>query len=280
MKFSTYISVALALFLFVFSFHSVQAQAGGTYGCTISEDSVGIRHCVPFGPPANEYTCDVAAGYDAGGKCGDIEQNPPWFPADCMAQVFPCELKNPPTPSGSPGPSPIAVPHQCNSTGVCTPCVDPQNQDCNFSSYEECAVACQDGGTKWGCTPTGCAPLPNGQYSSQVQCFQNCGAVENKSTFQGSCGNGTGIDTAIGCIPINTFQRISGFFISWGLGIGGGIAFLTLIVGAFLFITSNGNPEQLNQAKEILFSAVSAIFVLAFAVLIFRVIGMNVLGLF
>lgn len=141
---------------------------------------------------------------------------------------------------------------------------------------------------KCGIVNSPCCPKENsGGFpvcaNSAMECTSSgiCQSINTKLTrFEGACAGGTGIDTAIGCIPIDTFEKLAIFFISWGLGIGGGIAFFALIAGSFMVISSGGDLEKLKQGKEIVFSAISGVIVLAFAVFLFRLIGVNVLGLF
>jgi len=90
----------------------------------------------------------------------------------------------------------------------------------------------------------------------------------------------TEIETAIGCVPFDLPQRTAAFFLSWGLGIGGGLAFLTLLYAGFLFATSTGDPKKLDEAKGIFISAISGILFLVFSVFLLRFIGVSVLGLF
>ncbi|MBI2020607.1 hypothetical protein HYS94_04265, partial [Candidatus Daviesbacteria bacterium] len=73
-----------------------------------------------------------------------------------------------------------------------------------------------------------------------------------------SCSNdpkNPGIQTAIGCIhtsPVGFTRDLLRFV----LGIGGGLAFLMMLLGAFQMLTSAGNPETLAAGRERLTSAV------------------------
>jgi hypothetical protein len=251
-----------------------EVNAQGTYGCTAALDPTGsFNICIPM-PPGTMNSCDTANGYDVGDECA---MAPDQMTVDgCQSRTFTCVSTNQP-------PDTAPVPHQCNTTGVCTPCADPQHQDCNFGSYDSCFSVCQSGGTHWACGLNGCEPQKDGQYSSQVQCFSNCGAVEQH--FTGGCnttgGKGDdGVLTAVGCIPINLLDRLTSFFLVWLLGIGGGVAFLTFLVAGFQIITSSGDPSKLANAKSLLMSSISGIILLVFSIFLLRVIGVNVLGLF
>ncbi|MCJ7805259.1 hypothetical protein MUP46_01305 [Patescibacteria group bacterium] len=94
-----------------------------------------------------------------------------------------------------------------------------------------------------------------------------------------TCNNGDGINTAIGCIPINDTNAFVGFILRWAIGIGGGIAFLLIIYAGFMIMTSSGNPERLKAGQELLTSAIAGIIMLIFSIFILRVIGIDILKL-
>lgn len=94
-----------------------------------------------------------------------------------------------------------------------------------------------------------------------------------------TCGGGTGINTAIGCIPIGDTNAFIGFILRWAIGIGGGIAFLLILYAGFMIMSSSGNPERLKAGQELMTSAIAGIIMLIFSVFILRVIGVDILGL-
>jgi hypothetical protein len=63
------------------------------------------------------------------------------------------------------------------------------------------------------------------------------------------------------------------------VGIGGGIAFLLIIYGGFLVMTSTGDPKRLQAGQELLTSAIGGLILLILSMFILNVIGINVLGL-
>ena len=94
---------------------------------------------------------------------------------------------------------------------------------------------------------------------------------------------GWGIKTAIGCIPISeNFLDKAGpmrpitFLLKWGIGVGGGIAFLLIVYAGFQIMTSQGNPDRLKGGQELLTSAIAGIILLIFSAFILRVIGVNI----
>jgi hypothetical protein len=87
------------------------------------------------------------------------------------------------------------------------------------------------------------------------------------------------VNTAIGCIPFGNPGAFAGFFLGWGVGIGGGIAFLLIVYAGFMIMSSSGNPERLKAGQELLTSAIGGLILIIFAVFILRVIGVNILGI-
>ncbi len=274
-----HLAIGIASFLVLLSLSLSGVSAQGTYKCTAQLDPTGsVYICVPMGS-GSSYTCDTAGGYDVGNECAMAPQD--MTVSACQNRPpFTCIQTNPT------GPTPAPVRHQCNSNGTCTPCADPQNQDCTFDTRADCSAICQSGGTHWACGVAGCEPQKNGQYSSQTQCFNNCGAVDRG--FDGGCNtktgkaqkSGDGVQTAIGCIPINVLDRLTSFFLVWLLGIGGGFTFFMFLLAGFKILTSSGEPAKLTEGKSLLTSAVSGLILIIFSIFLLRVIGVNILGLF
>ena len=86
------------------------------------------------------------------------------------------------------------------------------------------------------------------------------------------------VNTAIGCIPTDPSAFI-GKFLSLGIGMAGGIAFLLILFGGFQIMTSTGNPEQLNEGRELVGSAVTGLLLIIFSLFLLRLIGYNILGI-
>lgn len=110
-------------------------------------------------------------------------------------------------------------------------------------------------------------------------CVRGTGGTESEAPDP-TCNAGNGINTAIGCIPINDTNAFIGFILRWAIGIGGGIAFLLIVYAAFMIMTSRGNPERLKAGQELLTSAIAGLIMLIFSIFILRVIGVNILGIF
>lgn len=88
--------------------------------------------------------------------------------------------------------------------------------------------------------------------------------------------NGDGIKTAIGCVPTDPKTLINGL-LKVGAGAGGGISLLLMIAGAFQMITSAGDQNRLQAAREQFTNAVIGLLFILFSVLLLRIIGVDIL---
>lgn len=268
--------VFLATFIFLLRVQPVTAQS---YGCAVSVRPGGnLADCVPFGSCPDGYQipttnqCAVDCPTDTPGSgCMNVD--------GCGAQSYACVPITPPQTDSR---------CKLETTGVCTSCTIDQ-VGCTFTTCQDCQdyVAANPGViARYSCDPGGtgqCSPDPNGNYLSDSECKLNCPAgVVNppNASFEGFCAGGQSIDTAIGCIPITLLTTLTKFFLTWLLGIGGGIAFLTFIVAGIQILTSSGDPAKLANAKSLFMSSISGIILLVFSIFLLRVIGVNVLGLF
>lgn len=109
--------------------------------------------------------------------------------------------------------------------------------------------------------------------------FLNVGSVFAQKAGSLTCDDEESINTAIGCIPIGDTNSFIGFILGWGIGIGGGIAFLLILLGGFQVMTSNGVPEKVQAGKELITSAITGLVMLIFSVFILRFIGVDILQL-
>lgn len=91
------------------------------------------------------------------------------------------------------------------------------------------------------------------------------------------CKGGNGINTAIGCIPIDSGISFVEWFLPRLLGIMGGIAFLLMLYGAFLMITSSGDADKVKAGQETITSALAGLIFAIFALFILRLVGIEIL---
>ena len=87
------------------------------------------------------------------------------------------------------------------------------------------------------------------------------------------------IPTAIGCIDYTNTISLTKSFLTFSLEIGGGIAFLLMIFGSFMIITSSGNPERQQAGKEMISSAIMGLLLILMSVFILQLIGVKILVL-
>lgn len=113
---------------------------------------------------------------------------------------------------------------------------------------------------------------------------------DSKADFEGICkyagantgdcqqciNDNLGIWTAIGCIPATQSGLFEKIF-SLGISIAGGIAFLLILFGGFQILTSAGNPEQLNEGRELVSAAVAGLLLIIFSVFLLKLIGYDIL---
>lgn len=85
-----------------------------------------------------------------------------------------------------------------------------------------------------------------------------------------------GISTPFGCIPANP-QGLVERVLRIAIGIAGGIAFLMIAYGSISIALSAGNPEKLNQNKEVIMSAIAGLLLIVFSAVILRIIGVDIL---
>ncbi|GEM_PF-1713495 len=145
---------------------------------------------------------------------------------------------------------------------------------CTGVNQKKCDENFSDGGLKLICNPQNVCVLGDDPIGG--------GATPEPTIAQISrgCPNTNEINTAIGCIPFGSSSALVTFFVSWGLGISGGVAMLSLIYSAFMIMTSAGDPKRLEMGREMVVSSLSGIVLIAFSVFILRLIGIDILGLF
>lgn len=120
--------------------------------------------------------------------------------------------------------------------------------------------------TNQPCNPDPLSANPCARAGGQQ--IKNC--TDNK-------GN-PGIATAIGCIhtsPPELAQDLLKFII----GIGGGLTFLMMLLGAYQMLTSDGNPESLKAGQDRLTSAVIGLLFIIFSVLFLQIMGAGILNI-
>ncbi len=84
--------------------------------------------------------------------------------------------------------------------------------------------------------------------------------------------------TVMGCFSTQSDLFVKSI-LSFVFGIAGGIAFLAVLSGSGIILTSSGDPQKLQHGKEIIISSISGILLIIFSVFLLRVVGVDILNL-
>ncbi len=88
----------------------------------------------------------------------------------------------------------------------------------------------------------------------------------------------SGIDTGLGCTTFcaGTFAAKA---LGWSTVTTSGIAFIVILVAIGMFIMSAGDSKKIQAAKELLYSALGGVFLIAIGIVLLNAIGVNILKL-
>ncbi|MBU0570375.1 hypothetical protein KKB40_06415, partial [Patescibacteria group bacterium] len=165
------------------------------------------------------------------------------------------------SPIGSPACCPVCPVDYAwsytNLTCIQVTATDTNYADPNFVDCSSSTLACYPG--------HGCIPASTAIATPPMKC-DPAGQPA-----------GTGIDTAIGCIPFADNNAFVKFVLGWSIGIGGGISFLLSAASGFIMATSAGDPKKLAAGKELLMAALSGLLLLIFSVFVLRLFGFEIL---
>lgn len=115
-----------------------------------------------------------------------------------------------------------------------------------------------------------CTQLPEGpQREACDACIQSGGkdSLRPKAMY-----------TALGCIQVDN-QGLVRQIIQILLSVAGLVALLSILAGAFIFSTSQGDSNKVKQARELITAAVSGILFIVFSTIILDFIGVQILRL-
>jgi hypothetical protein len=145
--------------------------------------------------------------------------------------------------------------------------VNTNNQlECTYSPAQ--CITCEE-----------CATDPSCTNSQKIQCDNS--TITTAGMVSVGCAGGVGqVSTAIGCISFEFVNEAAKFFLAWGISIGGGVALLVIGASALMLATSSGNPDKVNSAKSLFWSAISGLLMLILSVFLLRFIGVDILALF
>ena len=101
-------------------------------------------------------------------------------------------------------------------------------------------------------------------------------AKTSRPSIDPLCGS-KGINTAIGCVPMNSNMAFISFLLTWSIGVGAGIAFLGIVFSGFLVMSSGGDKERLKTGKELFVSSLGGLLLIIFSVYLLDVIGVRII---
>ncbi len=164
----------------------------------------------------------------------------------------------------------VSIGGSCKYTQECQADPDPDNFEtfCGYDSdgdgdLESCAIAG---------LPDGCTCFTR-ELSPYVEEYDNC--RQAGPDLYHECNQCNGVWSAIGCIPSDK-NLLTKIIIQWSMGIAGGFALLFILVGSFMTSISQGSPEKLQQAKQIISSAIFGLLFIILSVAILQFIGVQI----
>jgi len=278
----------LLLSLILYTIYSIQntppalAASGGTYECWFREITNECRlldHCEnDFVPPSG--ACDTTDQFICNEQLG----------GECLPEGGPLPSPTPiPAPNLTPGSyqpccgnNKTYSPFFCGGLDTPKPCKDTStlfchknlcasNETCeSVSGIYVCVLTTNPTPPPYAYDP--CSGIPDDdEHKAQLDACRAC-TTDNPPKD----GVPDGTYTAIGCIPTEP-QAFVSVFIKWAISVGGGIAFLLIIYGAFTVITAAGEPEKLKAGQETITSAITGILFIIFAIFLLRFIGADLL---
>ena len=186
--------------------------------------------------------------------------------------------------------SPTPVP---GGSGSCDVCDDTNHQGYYFNEKEtDPSKICVNVN---GSIP----PMPalsSSTCQSGTTCYQGCGCKDNEGECIGvlpdvapiACDttgchpqfcDSSGCYTALGFVPTQPEKFIPWLFALF-LALSGSIAVFLIIVSGFKFLSSQGKPESLQNAREQLTAAIVGLLFVIFSFALLQLIGVNILKIF
>jgi len=177
-------------------------------------------------------------------------------------------------------PSPSLAANHC--TGQDRGCMRQDkciNPDTGTSFFKYVSEQCTTIGTNFICCVTGSGPKP---CEADNSCL-TAPLLEGTDPTSALCGTGAnlnkGVNTAIGCLIAGDPKVFISQLLGWGVGVGGGIAFLMIVFAGFQMVTASGDPKRVQAAKELLTSAIAGLILIVLSVLLLNFIGVKILHL-
>jgi len=84
--------------------------------------------------------------------------------------------------------------------------------------------------------------------------------------------------TVLGCLSTDpTGGPFVQSILSIIMGIAGGVAFISMLIGIFIVMTSSGNPVRIQTGKDLITSSIFGLLLIIFSVFLLRVVGFDIL---
>lgn len=148
---------------------------------------------------------------------------------------------------------------------------------CNFSGNDAATRQCRQcilSAGFWnrgGCT----AKMLSSMHISNL--CRNIESGSSERTKCEECSASGGVWTGIGCMILNVQEVIQKQIFGIGLGFSGVASLFCIIFASFRMQTSAGDPEKVKQAQELITSCITGLIIVIFAVVILRIIGVDIL---
>jgi hypothetical protein len=191
-----------------------------------------------------------------------------------------------------PSDEPLGVCTEMDSLDACCP-------NAPYTIYDADAKTCKHADCKAASCPSQ-SPCPNGGYCSygrfcvvgvnaeageiKLAQFKVCDNIPDTAE-KAECEKCVQKDpsdphlyTAIGCVPTSPKGLIESV-LKLAMGLGGGIALLLMVYGAFIVAISAGDPKAADNGKQIFTSAIIGLLFIIFSVVILQIIGVQILQL-
>lgn len=93
-----------------------------------------------------------------------------------------------------------------------------------------------------------------------------------------TCNGGTGIDTALGCIPFETTGFTSSL-LTFLAGMAGAISLVVMLAATVQIMTGGDNAEQVKKGKELFTGAITGLVFIIFSVTLLKIIAGDIIKL-
>ena len=90
--------------------------------------------------------------------------------------------------------------------------------------------------------------------------------------------NATEIKTDFGCLPLDP-ANFTGSLYTIGLGLVGGVGILFMIMGAYIVLSSQGDPSNIAKGKRYITYSIIGILMALFGYAFYQIIAVDILNL-